>query len=83
MLIPRFTLRTGLIALTAVSLVSIVLREAYIGHNWARGVVGSMAALVVLLLLHALLYGLARLLSRGARPLEAHSRRGRSRGGTQ
>lgn len=67
MLAPRFTLRTGLLWLTAGSLVAIVLREATQGSPWAIGVAVALGACVLSITVQAVLFGLSLVLSRGTR----------------
>ena len=76
MLIPRFTLRAGLIGLTFAALLAIVMREALLGRPWAIGGVGGLASIVLMFLLHAVLFGLTWLLSRGSQPSEPSDLKG-------
>ncbi|TWT48861.1 hypothetical protein [Botrimarina hoheduenensis] len=62
--LPRFSLRTGLIALTVGALLAVSLRAAAIGEPWAIGAGIGVLSLPVLLCFHALLYALARMLAR-------------------
>lgn len=64
MFAPRFTLRTGLIALTAGAFVAIVLREATFGKSWAIGIMAALGFVVLSLLMQAIAFTLALLLSR-------------------
>lgn len=66
MLLPRFTLRTGLFWLTAGSLVAIVLREASQGTPWAIGVTVALAVCVLSIAVQSLMFGLSLALSRGS-----------------
>lgn len=43
MLVPRFTLRAGLIVFTAAVLVAVVFRSAQAGESWAVGVAVALA----------------------------------------
>lgn len=65
MLLPRFTLRTGLICLTASAFVSIALREAWLGKPWGVGFVVGLMSLALLLAVFALFFGLSWFLSAG------------------
>lgn len=64
MLAPRFTLRTGLIGLTAGSVVAIVLRDAVNGEPWAIGAAVGLGSLLLSLLLQAVAFGLSLAVSR-------------------
>lgn len=64
MLIPRFTLRTGLMVLTAASVLSIVVREAVLGKVWAIGLSIGLGSVVLLLFVHGLFFALAMIVSR-------------------
>lgn len=72
MLAPRFTLRAGLIALTAGSFLAVALREAMQGVPWAIGVSIAVGAAVLSLVLQAITFGLSLAFSRredgGAEP---------------
>lgn len=64
MLIPRFTIRTGLMVLTAASVLSVVVREAVLGKAWAIGLSIGLGSVALLLLVHALFFVLAMIVSR-------------------
>lgn len=67
MLIPRFTLRFGLIGLTLGALTAIVAREALGGQPWAFGVMVAIGVAALSLLLQALHFGVAMLVTRRGR----------------
>ena len=81
MLLPRYSLRTILLALTAGAVFSLALGQAVQGRAWAIVVSISVASSLLLLIFHALLYlfcsGLSRLF--GTQTLSART----SRGGVQ
>ena len=81
MLLPRFTLRTGLIVLTAAALVSLVFREAWVGTPWAVGAVIGLGSLAALFAVHAAFFAAAIALSRPRRsaPVDTESAGGRAR----
>lgn len=64
-LLPRFSLRTGLITLTAVAFLAVSLRAAALGESWAIGAGVGVLSIPALLLLHSLFYLAARICSRG------------------
>lgn len=45
MLLPRFTLRTGLVLLTVGAVVSVAFREAWRGEPWAIGIAVAVGSL--------------------------------------
>lgn len=61
MLVPRFSLRAGLLALTGATLVAVVFRSAQAGESWAVGVAYALgiAALSITLQAAAFLVSLA------------------------
>lgn len=65
-LIPRFSLRVGLLCLTGVALLAVSLRAAVLGEPWAIGAGIGVLSIPVLLLLHAAFYAAARLFSRSS-----------------
>lgn len=65
MLVPRFTLRTGLAWLTLGVFVAVVIREALLEKAWAIGVVVALGAVVLSLTLQACSFGMSLILSRG------------------
>ena len=67
MLLPRFTLRTGLAGLTIGVLVAVVVREASLEKPWAIGVVVALGAVALSLVLQAGAFGMSLLLSRGGK----------------
>ncbi len=68
MLLPRFTLRVGLLALTAGAFVAVIFREAALGKAWAIGVSAAIGFVAFSFLLQAIAFGLSLLLSRGREP---------------
>ncbi len=81
MLLPRYSLRTTLIATTVCALFFVVLGQAVHGQPWAIVISVAVLALVVTLLIHALLFLITTVLARlvGTQTLPAHT----SRGGVQ
>ncbi|MEO1497183.1 MAG: hypothetical protein AAFV43_08545 [Planctomycetota bacterium] len=67
-LLPRFSLRAGLVSLTVVALLAVSLRAAVLGEPWAIGAGVGLLSIPALLLVHASFYSAARLLSRGSVP---------------
>ena len=67
MLLPRFTLRTGLAGLTIGVLVAVIVREAALDKPWAVGMVVALGAAAFSLLLQAVTLGISLLLSRGGK----------------
>ena len=70
-MLPRFSLRMALLALTAGSMVSIILAAASGGHKGAIGATIAMGAALLMLVVHALVYALAYgfgLLTRASEP---------------
>ncbi|TWT97861.1 hypothetical protein Pla108_20150 [Botrimarina colliarenosi] len=64
MLLPRFTLRTGLLGLTVGSVVAIVIREAVLGAPWAIGVTVALGSVALSFTLQAIAFALSLALSR-------------------
>lgn len=81
MLLPRYSLRTTLIAITCCAFFFVVLGQAVHGEPWAIVVSVAAVSLFAALLVHALLYLVTSALSRlvGSQQLPAHT----SRGGVQ
>ncbi|NOZ38781.1 MAG: hypothetical protein GXP24_00970 [Planctomycetes bacterium] len=81
MLLPRYSLRTTLIATSGCAVFFVVLGQAVHGQPWAIVVSVAVVSLVVMLLVHALLYLITAAFSRfvGTEQLPAHT----SRGGVQ
>ena len=81
MLLPRYSLRTTLIAVTACAVFSLVVGQAVRGQMWAVVIAVGVASILVTLIVHALLFlmtaGLTRLV--GSQQLPART----SRGGVQ
>lgn len=61
MLLPRFTIRTGLMVLTAGAMLAWACRSAFYGVPWGIGVTVAAVGVVLLFLIHAVLFGLAML----------------------
>jgi hypothetical protein len=57
MLVPRFSIRTLLMILTAGAVACLVAGMAYRGQYWAWGVTIALASLVVTAFVHAALFG--------------------------
>lgn len=53
MIAPRFTLRAGLVGLTAATLVAVVFRSAQAGESWAIGVAVALGTVVLSFALQA------------------------------
>lgn len=64
MLVPRFSIRTILIATVGFALLFLVAGTAYRGQTWGWAVVIGVASLVVTALVHAGLFGVAWLFGR-------------------
>ncbi len=56
MLIPQFTMRRMLIAVTGLSVVFVVLAQAVAGQLWAIGVIVGLVALAAILLVHGITF---------------------------
>lgn len=63
MIMPRFTIRTGLVGVAVCALIFLVAGMAVRGNMWAWGITIAMISLVVTTLVHAMWYGLAWMLS--------------------
>lgn len=63
MLIPRFSIKALLVATAVCAAFSAVLAEAVRGKPWAIGVSASLAAVAVMLLLHAVAFAMASVLA--------------------
>jgi hypothetical protein len=63
MLIPRFSLRSLLIATAVCAVFSLVIAGAVRGQPWAVGMTAGFAALLAVMLLHPLAFGLAAILA--------------------
>ena len=59
MLIPRFSIRALFIATAACAVFSLVIAGAVRGQPWAIGMTAAFAALLAVMLLHPLAFGLA------------------------
>lgn len=57
MLLPRFTLRTILVAITASALFFVLIGAGYRGQMWAWGAAIGVASLAVTLVVQAALFG--------------------------
>ncbi len=64
MLLPRFTIRTGLIVLTAAAVLSVAGRSAVAGEPWAVGVVVALVSVALMLMIHAAVFAVAMLIGR-------------------
>lgn len=64
MLLPRFTVRTGLVLLTGGAFVAVIFREAALGRPWAIGVAVAIGFVMASLVLQAIAFALSLLLSR-------------------
>jgi hypothetical protein len=62
MILPRYSLRTLLIAMVVCALISLVVRQASLGRAWAIGLSVTIAAAFVVILSHMLMFALANLL---------------------
>lgn len=63
MIAPRFTLRTGLLGLTAGAFLALIVREAVASEPWAIGVLVALLSVAVSLALQALAFAGSLLLS--------------------
>lgn len=72
---PRFTVRTGLLALTATAFLSLVVRQAWFAEPWAVGTLIALGSLVALFGIHAAFFFAAVALSRGAEERGSPGRR--------
>lgn len=63
MLIPRFSIKALLIATALCAAFSAILAEAVRGKPWAFGVSAALAAVAILLLLHAVTFAMASVLA--------------------
>jgi hypothetical protein len=68
MLLPRFTIRTLLVILTASAAVFVMVGTAYRGQYWAWGVTIAIASLIVTAVVHAAWFSLVKLLMRLSTP---------------
>ena len=64
MVLPRFTLRAGLLWLTVAAFLSVAAREALGGAPWGVGVVAAVALTALSFALQGVAYGAALALSR-------------------
>lgn len=64
MLIPRFSLRSLLIATAVCAVFSLVIAGAVRGQPWAIGITAAFAALVTVLLLYTLAFALASIVAK-------------------
>lgn len=78
MLLPRFTLRSTLIGITAFAVLGLALARAQAGDLWARACVVAVASLVGIVIVHACFYMLIAATARvlGSRRLPARTRQG-------
>lgn len=63
MILPRYSIRTLLIATLVCALVSFVTRQAVLGRPWAIGIAAAIGTSVVLLLSHMFLFALAQMVT--------------------
>jgi hypothetical protein len=68
MLLPRFTIRTLLVILTASAAVFVMVGTAYRGQIWAWGVTIAIFSLLVTAVVHAVWFSLVKLISRMGDP---------------
>lgn len=64
MLVPRFTIRTLLVLLTASAFVFVIAGLGFRGHEWAWGVTIGLLSLVFTALVHAAWFGAMWLFAR-------------------
>lgn len=62
MILPRYSLRTLLIATVICALISLVVRQAILGRPWAIGLGAAIAAAVLVVFSHMLLFAAANVL---------------------
>jgi hypothetical protein len=63
MLLPRFTIRTLFVMLTACAVVAVVIGTAFRGQNWAWGVSIAVASLGLTAIVHAAWSGLVSVIA--------------------
>jgi hypothetical protein len=68
MLLPRFTIRTLLVILTASAAVFVMVGTAYRGQYWAWGVTIAIGSLIVTAMVHAAWFSMVKLLMRLSPP---------------
>jgi hypothetical protein len=68
MLLPRFTIRTLLVILTASAAVFVIVGAAVRGHYWAWGVTIAIFSLLVTAVVHAAWFSVVKLMSRMSTP---------------
>ena len=59
-LLPRFSLRSTLLAVVVVALLALFLREAVVGKVWAQSVSVALASIFVVLVGHVLFFAVVR-----------------------
>jgi hypothetical protein len=64
MLLPRFSIRTLLMMLTAGAVACLIAGMAYRGKDWALGATIALASLVLAACVHAILFGLIWIFAR-------------------
>jgi hypothetical protein len=67
-LLPRFTIRTLLVILTASAAVFVMVGTAYRGQYWAWGVTIAIVSLIVTAFVHAAWFSLVKLMMRMSTP---------------
>ncbi len=78
MILPRFTLRATIVAVTFVAIFSLVLVRAQAGDTWAVAASMAVFSLLVIVLVHGCLYILISATARGigTQALPARTRQG-------
>jgi hypothetical protein len=64
MIMPRFTIRTGLLGVTFCALAFVVVGMALRGETWAWGITIGLVSLLVTLVVHAAWFGLVWMFAR-------------------
>ena len=78
MLLPRFSIRTALVIITAVAVLSLFAGQALGGRAWAFGITVAAVSIPAALAVQAAFFGLASAFSRllGEERIIAHTSRG-------
>ncbi len=88
MLLPRFTIRTLLVMLTACAVVAVVIGTAFRGQEWAWGITIAVASLGVTAVVHAAWFGVVSVFAQLAptkslpAPIAAHGDASAATGGS-